>query len=107
MCVRTVCVDAEQKNAKLNNWTWLTGLLTIGEHQKFLEEGKSIVGGASVVCIVSHRYPIFMVFGIMQEYCARVLALPDTLKSSTFSRICTPSLKANNRRLLFRYVLKY
>ena len=55
VCVRTVCVDAEQKNAKLNNQTWLNGLLTIGEHQNFLEEGKSIVGGASVVCIVSHR----------------------------------------------------
>ena len=65
VCMRTVCVDAEQKNAKLNNWTWLNGLLTIGEHQNFLEEDKSIVGGASVACVVSHRCPIFMVFGIM------------------------------------------
>ena len=65
VCVRTVCVDAEQKNAKLNNRTWLNGLLTIGEHQNFLEEDKSIVGGASVACVVSHRFPIFMVFGIM------------------------------------------
>ena len=63
--MRTVRVDAEQKNAKLNNWTWLTGLLTIGEHQNFLEEGKLNVCGASVACVVSHRYPIFMVFGIM------------------------------------------
>ena len=38
VCMRTVCVDAEQKNAKLNNWTWLNGLLTIGEHQNFLED---------------------------------------------------------------------
>ena len=65
MCVRTVCVDAEQKNAKLNNWTLLNGLLSIGEHQSFLEEGKFIVGGASVACVVSHRCPIFMVYGIM------------------------------------------
>ena len=64
MCVGTVCVDAEQKNAKLNNRTWLNGLLTIGEHQNFLED-KSIVGGASVAYVVSHRCPIFMVFGIM------------------------------------------
>ena len=64
VCVRTVCVDAEQKNAKLNNQTWLNGLLTIGEHQNFLE-GKSNVGGASVACVVSHLCPIFMVFGIM------------------------------------------
>ena len=40
-------------------------LRIIGEHQKFLEEGKFIVGGASVACVVSHRCPIFMVFGIM------------------------------------------
>ena len=25
----------------------------------------SIVGGASIACVVSHRCPIFMVFGIM------------------------------------------
>ena len=62
---RTVCVEAEQKNVKLNNQTWLNGLLTIGEHQNVLEEGKFIVGGASVSCIVSHCCPIFMVFGIM------------------------------------------
>ena len=85
MCVRTACVDAEQKNAKLNNWTWLNGLLTIGEHQNFLEEGKSIVGGASVACVVSHCCPIFMVFGIMQEYRSWLLVLPDTSMYSTFS----------------------
>jgi len=39
------CVDAEQKNAKLNNRTWLNELLTIGEHN-VLEEGKLIFGGA-------------------------------------------------------------
>ena len=85
MRVRTVCVDAEQKNAKLNNRTWLNGLLTIGEHQKFLEEGKSILGGASVVCVVPHRCPIFMVFGIMQEYRSRLLVLPDSSTYSTSS----------------------
>ena len=58
VCVRTVCVDAEQKNAKLNDRTWLNGLLTIGEHQNFLEEGKVIVGGASVACVMSHCCPI-------------------------------------------------
>ena len=83
--VRTVCVDAEQKNAKLNNWTWLNGLLTIGEHQNFLEEGKSIVGGASVACVVSYRGPIVTVFGIMQEYCRRLLVLPDTSTYIAFS----------------------
>ena len=61
VCVRIVY--AEQKNAKLNNWTWLNELLTIGEHQNFLEEDKSIVG-ASIACVVSHRCPRFMVFGI-------------------------------------------
>ena len=62
--VRMICVDAEQKNAKLNNRTWLNGLLTIGEHQNFLE-GKFNVGGASVACVVSHCCPIFIVFGVM------------------------------------------
>ena len=65
VCVRNICVDAEQKNAKLNNRTWLNGLLTIREHQNFLEEGKFIVDGASVACVVSHRCPMFMVFGII------------------------------------------
>jgi len=53
-------VDAKQKNAKLNNWTWLNGLLTIGEHQNFLEEGHWW-------CFCSMRSvlhcPIFIVFG--------------------------------------------
>ena len=80
-----VCVDAEHKNAKLNNRTWLNGLLTIGEHQNFLEEGKFNVGGASVACVVSHCCPISMVFGIMQEYCRRLMVLPDTCTYSTFS----------------------
>ena len=102
VCMRTVCVDAEQKNAKLNNWTWLNGLLTIGEHQNFLEEGKSIVGGASVACVVSYRCPIVTAFGIMQEYCRRLLVLPDTSTYIAFSRTCIASLEANNRRLLLR-----
>ena len=50
MDVRTVCVKAEQKKAKLNNQSWLE------EHQNFLAEGKLIVGGAFVACAVSHRY---------------------------------------------------
>ena len=69
----------------LNNRTWLNGLLTIGEHHNFLEEGKIIVGGASVAFVVSHCYPIFMVFGIMKEYYSRRPVLPDTLMYSTFS----------------------
>ena len=47
-------------------------------YQNFREEGTLVVGGASVACVVSHRYPISMVFGIMQEYCKRLLVLPDT-----------------------------
>ena len=57
--LRTVCVNAAQKNAKLK---WLNGLLTITEHQKFLEDGKFIVGAASVACVVSHRCLIFTVW---------------------------------------------
>ena len=68
----------EQKNAKQTNWTSLEGLLTIIEYQNFLEEGKLVVGVASVACVVSRRYPKFMVLGIMQEYCRRLLVLPDT-----------------------------
>ena len=83
--VRTVCVEAEQKNTKLNIRTWLEGLLTIRDYQNFLEEGKLVVGGASVACVVSHRYPIFVIFGIMQEYCKRLLVHPDTSMYTTFS----------------------
>ena len=68
MHVRTVCVKVEQKNAKKKNWTWLEGLLTIRECQNFLEGGKLAVRVASVTCVVSRRYSISMVFGIMQEY---------------------------------------
>ena len=56
MHVRTVCVEAEQKNAKQNDWTWLDGLLA-KEYQNFLE------GGASVACVMSHCYPIFTTAG--------------------------------------------
>ena len=56
------CVEAEQKNAKQNR-SLLERLLTIRkEYQNFLE-GKFDVGVASVVCIVSHRCPIFIIFG--------------------------------------------
>ena len=40
---------------------WLEELLTIREYQSFLDEGKLIVGVASVECVVSHNYPIFLV----------------------------------------------
>ena len=76
--VRTVCAEAEQKNAKQNSQTWLERLLTIIEYQDF-------VCDASVVCVVSHRYLIFMIFGILQEYCGRLLVLPDTFMYTTFS----------------------
>ena len=53
--MRTVCVKEEQKNAKQNNRSWLEGLLTVGEYQNFPEEGKLVVGVASVACVVSHH----------------------------------------------------
>ena len=62
LCVRTVCVKPEQKNAKLN-LTWLNGLLTIGEHQNFPEEGNFIVGEASVAfvwCLTAIHYLWFL-----------------------------------------------
>ena len=83
--MRTVCVEAEQKNAKQNNQLWLEGLLTVSEYQNFLEEGKLVVGVASVACVVSRRCPILMIFGILQEYCRRLLVLPDTFMYTTFS----------------------
>ena len=84
--MRIVCVEAEQKSAKQNNQTWLEGLLTIREYQNYLEEGKLIVGVASVAYVVSHRYPIPIVFGIMQEeYCRKLQVLPDTSMYTTFS----------------------
>ena len=64
------------------------GLLIIIEYQNFLEKGKLIVSGASVACIVSHRCPIFMVYGILKNYCRRMLVLPDISMFSTFSLIC-------------------
>ena len=56
-------------NNKRNNWTWLEGLLTM---KNFLEEGKLVVGDASVACVVPHCYPLLKIFGIMQEYCSLV-----------------------------------
>ena len=53
------------------------------------EEGKFIVSGASVACIVSHHYPWFCHHaGILR----RLLVLPDTSTYSTFSWICKVSL---------------
>ena len=82
---RTVCLEAEQKSAKQSNRSWLEGLLTVRECQNFLEEGKLVVGVAFVACVVSSRCPIFMIFGILQEYCRRMLVLPDTFMYTTFS----------------------
>ena len=81
--MRTVCVEAEQKNTKQSNRSWLEGLLTVRKYKNFLEEGKLVVGVASVVCVVSRRCPIFMIFGIFQEYCRRLLVLPDTFMYTT------------------------
>ena len=79
----TVCVEAEQKNAKQNNRSWLEELLTVGEYQNLLEEGKLVVGVASVACVVSRRCSLFMLFGILQEYCRRLQVLPDTFMYAT------------------------
>ena len=54
MRVRIVCVEAEQKNAKQNNRTWLEGLHTDREYQSFLDEDKLVVGVVSVECVVSY-----------------------------------------------------
>ena len=59
--MRTVCIEAEQKNTKQNNRSWLKGLLTVREYLNFLEEGKLVVGVASVVCVVAHCCPVFMI----------------------------------------------
>ena len=75
VCMRTTCVEGEQKIAKQNNWSWLERLLTIRKYQNFLEEGKLVVGVASIACVVSRCCPIFMDFGILQEYCRRLLVL--------------------------------
>ena len=79
--MRTVFVEGEQKNAKQ---TWLEELLTVREYQNFLEEGE-LVDVASVAYIVFRHCPIFMIFGILQECCRRLLVLPDTFKCTTFS----------------------
>ena len=53
---------------------------------------------------------IFIILGIMQEYCRRLLVLPDSSMYSTFSWISIASLVPSNHRLLFplwRYILKY
>ena len=74
------------KNIKLqNNRTWLERLLIIKEYQNFLEGGKLVVGVASVACIVSRRYPLIVIFCIMQECYRRLLVLLDTSMNSTFS----------------------
>ena len=83
--MRTVCVEVEQKNAKQNNRSWLEGLLTVREYQNFQEEGKLVVGVASVACVVSCRCPVLMIFGMLQEYCRKLLVLPETFMYTTFN----------------------
>ena len=61
----TVLISGVRGQKSSQFLTALSGLLIIREHKSFLEEGKFIVGGASVVCVVSHCCTIFMVFGIM------------------------------------------
>ena len=78
--VRTVCVEAEQKNAKQINPSLLEGLLTVKTFWK--KVSLIVVDVASVACVVSRRCPIF---GIFQEYCKRLLVLPDTFMYITFS----------------------
>ena len=72
MSVRTVCVEAEQKNDKQTNWPRFEGSLNHRRIPK-LPERKFIVVGASAACVVSHCCPIFMIFGIVQEYGRRLL----------------------------------
>ena len=55
MRMRTVCVKAEQKNAKQSDV-----IRRIAYHKNFLEGGKLVVCVASVVCVVSHHYPRFL-----------------------------------------------
>ena len=62
---RENCVEAEQKNAKQNNRSWLEGLLTVREYQNFLEEGKLVVGVASIACVVSRRLDFWRLARIM------------------------------------------
>ena len=76
MHMRTVCVKAEQHNAKLNNWTWLNRLVIIRGHKHFLEEGKFIVGGDSVASMHSVS-ALSNIYGFW-EYCSRLLVLPDS-----------------------------
>ena len=55
------------------------------ENTKTFWKGKFVVGVASVACVVSRRCPIFMVFGILQEYCRMLQVLPNTFMYTTFS----------------------
>ena len=73
MSVRTVCVEAEQKNDKQTDWPRFEGSLNHRRIPK-LPERKFIVVGASAACVVSHCCPI-LIFGIVQEYCRRLLVL--------------------------------
>ena len=85
-CARENCLcRGGAEECQQNNRAWLEGLLTVRKYQNFLEEGKLVVSVASVACIVFHHCPIFMIFGILQEYCRKLLVLPDTFMYTTFS----------------------
>ena len=92
-CSRENCLcrgGAEERQTKQSDLAW-----KIAYNHRI-----SRLCDASVVCVVSHRYLIFMIFGILQEYCGRLLVLPDTFMYTIFSWISVASLVASNRRLL-------
>ena len=64
MRMRTVYVDAEQKNAKQNNRSWLERMLTVREYQNFLEKGKLVVGVKNLI------WPSRTLANVMGEYFA-------------------------------------
>ena len=99
-------------------YTWWCNHVLKAEGDQYAESGRCSayfsVKCTPEVCILPVyslwsfcQCPIFMVFGIMQEYRSRLLVLPDTSMCSTFSWICIASLEANNCCLLFcipRYI---
>ena len=64
----TVCVKAEQKNAKISNWTWLEGLLW--NTRTFWKKVSLLL-----VVLLWHAYCLTTIFDSMQEYSTRLLVL--------------------------------
>ena len=94
------CGTEERQTKQSNKAQW------IAYHQRT----PKLSGRRQAYCFCSVRSvsplsTIFMVFGIVKEYCSRLLFLPDSFTYSTFSWICIVSLEANNRRLLFRIII--